>query len=484
MSCKTSTPLLSPNPPFPVVTRHAPPQADTNRLTELTGRTEKTRLRQFRPYSAFKDSGIEWLREIPAHWHLKRLKDCVARLESGGTPESNNDRYWTGEGQGIPWVAISDMTRGFHLHATTKWITEEGRRSKRLRILPVGTLLYSMYASLGKVALLETEAVINQAILGVIPRSRMARRDYLRWWFEFMQVHVQMLSSSNTQDNLSAERVRNMPVVLPPAVKEQQAIAVFLDRETAKVDALVEKKERLIELLQEKRTALITRAVTRGLDPNVPMQDSGVYWLREIPAHWEVKKWRYCCQIAEGQVTPDEEQFRERILIAPNHVESGTGRILRLESVYEQGAISGKYLVAPGNIIYSKIRPALNQVCIAAGNWLCSADMYPISITESRLHMRFLLYFMLSPPFVRLMVDESMRVAMPKVNRDSLASCPVLVPEPVEQLKLVAVLDRETSRIDALIARVEEAIDHLNEYRTALISAAVTGKIDVRNEAA
>ena len=340
-----------------------------------------------------------------------------------------------------------------------------------------------MYASLGKVALLETEAAINQAILGIVPRENEVLRDYLRWWFEFMQAHVRMLSSSNTQDNLSAEKVRNMPIVLPIAIKEQHAIAGFLDRETAKIDALVARKEQLIELLQEKRTGLITRAVTRGLDPNVPMKDSGVEWLGEIPAHWEVKKWRHCCQITEGQVAPDDEQFRERILIAPNHVESGTGRILHMVSAEEQGAISGKYRVVPGNIIYSKIRPALNKVCIATGNWLCSADMYPVSITENRLQTRFLLYFMLSEPFVRLMVDESMRVAMPKVNRDKLASCPLLVPEPVEQLALVAFLDCETAEIDALISKVRQAIYHLKEFRTALISAAVIGKIDVREEA-
>ena len=453
-------------------------------VAEVKREPKSARMRRFRPYPEYTDSGIGWLGEIPARWRLKRLKHSVARLESGGTPVSDNTTYWTDEEHGIPWIAISDMTRGFHVYETAKRITEEGRRSKRLAILPAGTLLYSMYASLGKVAVLAIAAVVNQAILGVVPRQGEVLRDYLRWWFEFMQPHVPMLSSSNTQDNLSAERVRNMPMVVPMAVDEQRGIAAFLDRETAKIDALVAKKERVIELLQEKRTALITRAVTRGLDPNVPMKNSGIEWLGEIPAHWEVKRWRYCCQITEGQVAPGEEDFGERILIAPNHLESGTGRILHLESAEKQGAISGKYPVAPGNIIYSKIRPALNKVCVAEGNWLCSADMYPVSITESRLQTPFLLYFMLSEPFVRLMVDESMRVAMPKVNRDKLAGCPLLVPEPTEQSRLVAFLDRETAEIDVLVAKVDQAINYIMEYRSALISAAVTGKIDVRKEAA
>ena len=122
-----------------------------------------------------------------------------------------------------------------------------------------------------------------------------------------------------------------------------------------------------------------------------------------------------------------------------------------------------EYLVAPGDIIYSKIRPALNKVCISSGDWLCSADMYPVSITESRLQTRFLLYFMLSAPFVQLMVDQSMRVAMPKVNRDKLAACPLLVPDPAEQWAIAAFLDRETAKIDALVARKERLIELLQE---------------------
>ena len=216
----------------------------------------------------------------------------------------------------------------------------------------------------------------------------------------------------------------------------------------------------------------------RRYTPYPAYKDSGVEWLGEIPAHWEVKKWRYCCHVTEGQVAPDDDRFRERILIAPNHIESGTGRILYTESADEQGAISGKYLVAPGDIIYSKIRPALNKVCIATGDWLCSADMYPIGITEKRLHPRFLLYFMLSEPFVRLMTDESMRVAMPKVNREKLATSPLIIADPEEQRAIAAFLDRETARIDALVAKKERLIALLQEQRTALITRAVTKGLD------
>ena len=193
-----------------------------------------------------------------------------------------------------------------------------------------------------------------------------------------------------TVESLELDLVANTQTPLP-TLTEQRAIATFLDRETAKIDALVAKKERLVELLQEQRTALITNAVTKGLDPKVRMKDSGVEWLGKIPAHWVIQKWRYCCRITNGQVAPDNEQYRDRLMIAPNHIESGTGRILYTETADEQGAKSGKYIVKSGDIIYSKIRPALNKACIASGEWLCSADMYPVAITVKDLRPKFLL---------------------------------------------------------------------------------------------
>ena len=225
-------------------------------------------------------------------------------------------------------------------------------------------------------------------------------------------------------------------------------------------------------------TGQTTDAPSRRFRPYPEYRDSGVEWLGRIPAHWEVKKWRYCCHVTEGQIAPDDEEFREKVLIAPNHIESGTGRLLHLETAHEQGAISGKYLVAPGDIIYSKIRPALNKVCISTGDWLCSADMYPVSITENRLQTQFLLYSILSAPFVQFMVDQSMRVAMPKVNRDKLDDCPLLIPHPAEQRAIADFLDRETAKIDALVATKERLIELLQEKRTALITRAVTRGLD------
>jgi type I restriction enzyme S subunit len=247
-----------------------------------------------------------------------------------------------------------------------------------------------------------------------------------------------------------------------PSLVEQQVIASFLDSETSKIDSLVSEQRRLIELLKEKRQAVISHAVTKGLDPNVKMKDSGIEWLGEVPEHWEVKAFQRCVDVAEGQVDPTLLEYSGMILIAPNHIESGTGRLRDLETAIDQGAISGKYFCKAGDVIYSKIRPALRKVCIAPGNALCSADMYPLQ-AHSGLTNEFLFRWILTEHFSAFAVLESDRVAMPKINRESLN------------------ITRQIEDFDSLISQAERAIDLLQERRTALISAAVTGKIDVRD---
>lgn len=268
-----------------------------------------------------------------------------------------------------------------------------------------------------------------------------------------------------------------------PSLTEQLNLSSYLDRETARIDGLVSKKIRFIELLREKRQALITHAVTKGLDPNMRMKDSGVEWLGEVPEHWDVPSFQRCVSVAQGQVNPEVSPFREMVLLGPNHIESGSGRILFTETAYDQHAESGKYICEEGDIVYSKIRPALRKVCIAPLRCLCSADMYPLH-AHSGMTNAFLFWFLLSEPFSAFAVLEADRVAMPKINRESLSK--VLLPRPsIEDQSAIAVhLNHETTRIDTLITKTERSIELLTERRSALITAVVTGQIGVRGNTA
>ena len=196
----------------------------------------------------------------------------------------------------------------------------------------------------------------------------------------------------------------------------------FLDWANGRLERAIRAKRKVIALLNEQKQAIIHRAVTRGLDPSVPLKPSGIPWLGDIPLHWSVERFRFLATVNSGQVDPRKAAYRNVVLIAPNHIQSGSGRLLQQETADQQGADSGKYLVRKGQIIYSKIRPNLRKATIAPCDCLCSADMYPIAPVTTELSTAILSD---SSAFAALhrvrSVDTSMRVAMPKVNREALA---------------------------------------------------------------
>jgi type I restriction enzyme S subunit len=281
------------------------------------------------------------------------------------------------------------------------------------------------------------------------------------------------------QKRVPPEFVKDFPMPVPP-LPEQRHIAAFLDRKTAQIDGLIARKQELLEKLKEERLTVITQAVTRGLNPAARLRNSGIPWLGQVPQHWQVMKFRYRTKIQEGQVDPEEAPYSDLPLIAPNHIESNTGHVFDVTSAHDQAAISGKYLVRKGDVVYSKIRPHLNKCALVNFDGLCSADMYPIR-TEPELTSGYLLYWMLARPFLDYATESSMRVAMPKLNRDTLSAAPLVVPPESEQNAIVAHIRKLAKRIDAMATQVELAIDRLYEYRNALITSATTGEVDARN---
>lgn len=246
-----------------------------------------------------------------------------------------------------------------------------------------------------------------------------------------------------------------------PSLESQKSIADFLDREIARIDQLIEKKQRQIKIFRESFSAFLD---------TVTSPDSTVFEDR-IPFRW-------VCRITEGQVEPTDTHWRSKPLIAPNHIESGTGRLLQIETAEEQGAISGKYAYPKGTVLYSKIRPALAKACIAPDAGMCSADMYPIQPDKRLLHT-FLLMQLLSRRFTDWAAAESMRVAMPKINRETLGGYRLWVPKSEKQELLAKRFDAERAAFGKITDKVATSIVRLREFRAALITAAVTGQIDV-----
>jgi type I restriction enzyme S subunit len=266
-----------------------------------------------------------------------------------------------------------------------------------------------------------------------------------------------------------------------PSMEEQTLIANFLDQKTAQIDEAIAIKEQQIVLLKERKQIIIQKAVTQGLDPDVLMKDSGVDWIGEIPADWVVKRLKQVSFIQNGQVDPKSIQFRKEVLIAPNHIESGTGKILYKETAEEQGAESGKYPVKKGALLYSKIRPELRKACIAEENGMCSADMYAINPIDD-VYPMFLLLVFLGEKFTGYMVNQSMRVAMPKVNRNDVENYWLAIPPLINQKQIIEEVEIESLKIDDAIDGLHKQVSTLKEYKTTLINSAVTGKIRITPE--
>jgi len=439
----------------------------------------------YKPYPAYKDSGVEWIGRVPEHWEVKRFKFAISTCRNGiwgDDPTGHDD---------TPCVRVADFDRSaLRVNQEIPTLRAIPERDRASRLLRPGNLLLEKSGGgdsqpVGQVVLYDqaVEAVCSNFIARM---ELVHRADPSFWCYQFAGAYacglnLRSVKQTSGIQNLDQEQYLDEMATCPPHA-EQSAIAAALDRETARIDALIAKKTRFIELLKEKRQALITHAVTKGLDPNVKMKDSGVEWIGEVPEHWTLMKFGRVARVTEGLVDPRLEPYRAMPLFAPNHIESSTGRLLAVESAAEQYAESGKYLCKAGCVVYSKIRPALSKVIIAPTDGLCSADMYPLTCTE-KAEAQWLFYLMLSQAFTAWAVLESDRVAMPKINRESLADLVVAVPPTAEQQKIASAIEARLPRVDTVIEKVNASITLLKERRSALITAAVTGQIDLREEA-
>jgi type I restriction enzyme S subunit len=280
---------------------------------------------------------------------------------------------------------------------------------------------------------------------------------------------------------INASELGTFPIAVPPEL-EQGTIADFLDRETAKIDALIDRKKQLIELLKEKRTALITHAVTKGLDPNVPMKDSGIEWLGEIPAHWEVKKIKHLCQVKRGaspRPIDDPVYFDDEGEYAWVRIADVTASERYLEKTTQKLSKLGQsksVCLEPGELFLSIAATVGKPIITAIKCCIHDGFVYFVGLNENK---EFFYYLFLCGEAYKGLGKLGTQL---NLNTDTIGEIYVPIPSLEEQKVIVTFLDRETAKIDALIEKIEKAIKLLKEYRTALISAAVTGKIDVRDE--
>jgi type I restriction enzyme S subunit len=429
---------------------------------------------------------------VPEHWSIKQLKHCIHRLGAGGTPESGNPEYWADSesDDSIPWVAIGDMSSASVVCSTAKSLTQTGVKEKNLEIFPAGSLLYSIYASLGKVSILGVDAAFNQAILAIVPNLELVSLPFLRYWLESIEKHLSYYSSSNTQANLNAAKVLAYPVAVPHAY-EQSRITSFLDHETAKIDALIAEQQRLIELLQEKRQTVISHAVTKGLNPDAPMKDSRVEWLGEVPEHWRVKQVRHLLRsLSQGSspnCLPDPAQVDEYGVLKVGCVNGsaflpGENKALPAESHPDLASLiqQGDVLMSRGN---TRELVGLAALVTEASDRLMASDLiFILRVRTEDIDPGFLVWALRSGCTRTQLEPKTVgtSASMQKINQSTIKEIVLAIPPLAEQSLILEGIREEVQQTEESIGNTREAITLLQERRSALISAAVTGQIDVR----
>ena len=390
---------------------------------------------KFKRYERYKDSGVEWIGEIPEHWDVIKLKYVTKLVYGDSLPTENRE-------EGEVDVFGSNGKVGTHNVANT--------------LSPV--IIVGRKGSYGKVTYSDKKCFAIDTTYYIDNRCT---KSNIKWlYYSLMVLELDKNSQDTGVPGLSREYAYNKYVPVP-TVNEQVAIANFLDQKTAEIDGLIADKEKFIELLQEKRQAIITEAVTKGLNPNVRMKDSGVEWIGEIPEHWDVIKLKYVTKLVYGDSLPTENREEGEVDVFGSNGKVGTHNVANTLSPVIIVGRKGSY----GKVTYS------DKKCFAIDT------TYYIDNRCTKSNIKWLYYSLM----VLELDKNSQDTGVPGLSREYAYNKYVPVPTVNEQVAIANFLDQKTAEIDDLIFDIYTQIQKLREYRQSLISEAVTGKIDVRD---
>jgi type I restriction enzyme S subunit len=430
---------------------------------------------KYATYSKYKPSPMAWLDQLPTHWNAASLR-WMSKRYAGGTPDKGNEAYW--EDGDIPWINSGAVNDGY-ITQPSELITREGFANSSAKWIPKDALVMALAGqgkTKGMVAQLGIPTTCNQSMAALIPDHRFAPR-YLYYWLTANYQNIRNLAGGEARDGLNLEMLGSIPCPVPP-VDEQQTIARFLDAKTAQIDALVAQKRQLIDKLKEKRQALIARTVTRGLppeaakaaglEPNPEMKDSGVEWLGQTPKDWTAKAVRYIFRNCDSRRIPlSSEERADLEKLYPYYGASGVIDMVD-DYLFDEPLV----LVAEdGANLLSRSTPL---AFLASGKYWVNNHAHILKplAGDIRYWVATLETFDFSPLITG--------AAQPKLTADRLGGIQLPVPPANEQTAIADYLASKTGELDALVGQAVEVVDRLTEYRQALITSAVTGKIDVR----
>lgn len=439
-----------------------------------------------RKYPKYKASGYHWYGEVPKEWEVKDLKHEL-KFQTGGTPSTKDSRFYEGENT---WVTIGDMN-GTVVTESSSLITNEGIKAANIPLTPKGSLLYSFKLSVGQVAFAGKDFYTNEAIASFLPSSKYE----INFWFYALPFSLIHYANENIYGAklLNQELIKNACLIVPPK-EEQHAIVRFLDYKTGQIDSFIANRQKQIELLKEQKAGIINKAVTKGINPNAKMKDSGIEWIGEVPEHWMIGKVRRVLNIltdftANGSFADLAKNVK--YLDTPDH-----SRLIRLTDLREDLKNEGIYVnkeahkflskseLFGGEILMANVGAYAGLVCLVPKlDFIATLgpNMFLLKFDEKRMSNQFAFTLLGSDCYYKLLMNKALSSAQPKLNKEDVKSIDFIFPPKQEEQK--AILDwikEETSNVDTLISKYQKQIDLMQEYRTSLISQSVTGKIDVR----
>lgn len=433
---------------------------------------------KYQAYEKYKDSGVEWLGDIPEHWEAVGLTKYLKSLIDyrGKTPEKS--------GNGIFLVTAKNIKGGIIDYSLSQEFVKEEEYDEIMRRgkPEIGDVLLTTEAPLGEVANVDNEEIaLAQRIIKMQGKLNILDNYFLKYWIigSYFYQNLQSLCTGSTALGIKASKLCLLKVVLP-SLNEQKQIATFLDHKTKQIDDLIAKKEALLEKLDEKRTALISHAVTKGLDPTVPMKYSGVEWLGDIPEHWKSLKFKRLTQIKRGaspRPIDDPKYFDDDGEYAWVRIADVTASERYLETTTQKVSQLGKSFSVPLEVgeLFLSIAGSVGKPMIT--NIKCCIHDGFVYFPDLKINKEFIYYiFHSGQPYLGL---GKMGTQL-NLNTETVGAIVIGLPPLNEQDAIATFLDRKTAEIDQQKAKVREAIERLKEYRTALITNAVTGKIDVR----
>ena len=440
---------------------------------------------KYKRYSKYKDSGVEWIGEIPEGWEIKRLKFILDIPVSDGPHETP-----VFQDSGIPFFSVDNIQDDKLFLEKLRFITKEDHERFSLKCKPQkNDLLLAKAASVGKIALVDLDSEFNVwsplAVIRVSQLEMLSKFCYFMFKSDFLQTQISLKINWNTQGNIGMKDIQNLQIITPSKIEQEQIIN-FLQKQTTQFDELIAKSKAQITLLEEKRQATITQAVTKGLDPSVKMKDSGVEWIGEIPEHWEVRKLNNLTQkIGDGiHSTPEYVDESDYFFVNGNNLIDGIIKFSdNTRNVSEDEHKKYKLNLNEKTILLS-INGTIGNTALYNNEKIVLGKSACYIICNEKLNRKFLIYFLNSFIFKTYFELESTGTTIYNLSLESVKKTPITFPSYEEQEQIINFLKKQTTQFDELIAKSKAQITLLEEKRQALITTTVTGKIDVRSEVA